>query len=118
MSQRRILLLEDDLAVADSIMRALRLRGIEGVHAKTVAEAIAAYDVDLFDVIVCDYNLPDGTGLDFLAKVRGSDKAVTVLCSGLDRSKEVAATGMQVDHILDKGKVSALWDVIEGRDAA
>lgn len=117
MAVRRVLLLEDDLSVADSIMRALRLRGIEGVHASTVAGALEAYDVDLFDVIVCDYNLPDGTGLDFLAQVRGSDKATTILCSGLDRSKELAASGMHVDHVIDKGKVGELWDIIEGRTA-
>lgn len=115
MPQRRVLLLEDNWMTAESIMRGLEIRGIEGVRAATVAEALEAYDVDRFDVIVCDYDLPDGTGLDFLARVRGCDKAVTVLSSGLDRSKQVEQAGLHVDFLLDKGKVGELWDVITGR---
>jgi two-component system, OmpR family, response regulator len=110
---RRVLLVEDNFDTADSILRAMHMRGIEAVHARTVAEALAAYEPNLFDVMVVDYELPDGNGLDFLAKIRGSDKAVTVLHSGLDRSKELAASGLEVTHQISKADPFRLFDVIE-----
>lgn len=110
----RVLLIEDNFDTGDSIMRAMQLRSIEAVWAKSVAEALDAYGVDLYDVIVVDYELPDGTGLDFIAKVRGSDKARVVLHSGLDRSKEIKATGMEVEQV-NKSNPFGLFDIIEGR---
>ncbi len=106
-----ILLLEDNIDVADSMMGAFRLRGWAATLATTVEAAKHAYTPDRFDVIVCDYELPDGVGLDFIATIRGSDKARVVLHSGLDRSREIAATGMDVDQI-SKADPSALIDMI------
>ena len=109
----RVLMLEDHPDVADSIVRALDLRGHSVVLATTVAEARAAYEVDGFDVILVDYELPDGTGLNFLDTIRGSDRAMTVLWSGLDRSREVTDSGLDVDYVFSKGDPGALFDALE-----
>lgn len=109
----RVLLIEDDARAAEAMLGAFDLRGIKSVHAATVAQAKAAYLPDSFDVLVVDYELPDGTGLDFLAFIRGSDKAVTVMYSGLDRTRELDAAGMHVDHQISKSDPFALLHVIE-----
>lgn len=112
--KRKILLVEDNYDTADSLIRACEIRGIDVVLVRTVPEAHDAYEVDGFDVIVVDYELPGGTGLDFIAKIRGSDKARVVLHSGLSRSKEIEASGMDVEQV-SKSDPFALMDIIEGK---
>lgn len=111
----KVLLIEDNIEVADSLIRAIETRGFEVINASTVASAQAAYEVDRFDFMIIDYELPDGTGLDFLAGIRGSDKAVTILYSGLPRDRELRATGLTVDHQISKSEPHALLDVLEGK---
>lgn len=110
----KILLLEDNFAGADSMLRAFALYGYDADHAKTVADARALYEPDKYDVMILDYEVPDGTGLDFLATIRGSDKAVTIINSGLDRSREIEASGLHVDHAFSKSDVDGLFDVLTG----
>lgn len=112
-SKPRVLLVEDDLETAASMMGAFEVRGIAAVHAASVAEAKAAYEVDGFDFFVVDYELPDGTGIDFIATIRGVDEARVILYSGLDRSKEIAASGMDIEQ-MSKSDPWALLDAIEG----
>lgn len=114
----RVLILEDAAAVATSLAIALEARGIDYVLATTVEEARAAYEADGFDVLLCDYELPDGTGLDFLATIRGSDKAKPVLWSALDRSDAVAESGLHVDLVTTKDRLLEVLNYIEevGRD--
>lgn len=44
------------------------------IEAETIKEAIAALNEHKIDFIISDWNLPDGTGLDFLKKLRGTKK--------------------------------------------
>lgn len=108
-----VLLLEDDLGFAASVVGALEARGHQTVWALTVAAARHVYEPDRFDVLLCDYELPDGTGLDFLAGIRGSGGATTILWSGLDRSREVAASGLHVDHVFSKSDTLEAVQAIE-----
>lgn len=108
----RVLFLEDNQQMADSVIRALEGRGHEVVWAGTVAQARNKYRVDEFDVMLIDYELPDGTGLDFLFGIGGSDKAVTILWSGLGREKELRESGMTVDHLLLKSATIEVLDII------
>lgn len=110
---KRILMLEDDQPLAESITRALTLRGHEVVWVRTVAEARAAYEPDAFDVLLCDYEVPDGDGLAFLSGIRGSERAKTILWSGLHRGRELEASGLSVDCLLTKDDVGAVLDAIE-----
>lgn len=109
----RVLLLEDKKEVADSLMDVFEFRKIDAVHVATVQAAKDVYSVDEFDVMVIDYELPDGTGLDFLASISGVDKAVTVLYSGLERSRELAASGLSVDHQVDKQRPGDLLRILD-----
>lgn len=117
MDGKRVLLLEDNLDVAESMTAAFEMRGAAVDHVTTVAAALESYDVDKYDVIVADYDVPDGTGLDLIAQVRGSDGAEVVLFSGLDRSREIRAAGMDGEvNQVSKGDPDALLDLLEARD--
>ncbi len=89
-------------------MRALQARGHDVIWAKTVKQAVACYgDGTAYNAVICDYELPDATGLDFYLqalepylqaleprRVRPrSDRHYTtwILWSGLDRRDEVDA---------------------------
>lgn len=107
-----VLVLEDNHESGDSLCRALDLRGWEFTWARNVQQARHFYVSGKFDVMILDYELPDGTGLDFLGSCPITDKAVTVLYSGLPRDKELDASGLTVDHVVSKGDPFALMDIL------
>jgi PAS domain S-box-containing protein len=65
----RLLVVEDDPDVAESMRLFLELRGHGVVVAHSVAEAVALADAT-FDVVVSDIGLPDGTGIDVMTNLR------------------------------------------------
>lgn len=65
----RLLVVEDDPDVAESMRLFLELRGHDVVLARSVAEAVALADAT-FDVVVSDIGLPDGTGIDVMTNLR------------------------------------------------
>ncbi len=72
MSQRRILIVDDESLIRWSLAERLRADGHEIVEAGTVAEAVerAASGVDL---ALLDYGLPDGDGMTVLRRLRDLD---------------------------------------------
>jgi DNA-binding NtrC family response regulator len=105
--KRTVLLLEDNDSLAHSIMRTLEVEGHSVTRFRNLREARAAIPPIGFGVLLCDYELPDGTGLDFLGEVQQSTGDLTdwttILCSGLDRSGIVEASGIPVEHVIVKG---------------
>lgn len=70
----RVLLAEDNLFEAKLVRGVLRQLGIENVtHHRDGAAAIASVTPDgpPFDLVISDWNMPKGTGLDLLCHVRG-----------------------------------------------
>jgi PAS domain S-box-containing protein len=65
----RLLVVEDDPDVAESMSLFLEARGHEVVIARSVAQAVALADAS-FDVVVSDIGLPDGTGIDVMTNLR------------------------------------------------
>lgn len=76
-----LLLVEDDRLVARGVAAGLRLHGFTVHHAATAEAAAAAMQAASFDVAVLDLGLPDGDGLELLARwrARGRDLPVLVL---------------------------------------
>lgn len=73
-----ILLVEDDFGVAAPLARLLVKEGYGVTH---VASLLAArsHDWNAFDLVVLDWNLPDGEGVDLLRDVRAASPHVPVL---------------------------------------
>jgi DNA-binding response OmpR family regulator len=78
-SAARILLVEDDAAIAGTVGDALRSEGYDIDVASTRQRAGAAADVARYDLIILDLGLPDGDGLELLRRWRGGDRAVPVI---------------------------------------
>jgi PAS domain S-box-containing protein len=96
----RLLLVEDDAATRELLQRTLEAEGATVVAAAGSADALAALDRCLPDVMLCDIGMPDEDGYTFMRKVRARDAhaggcvpaiAVTAYASPADREQALAA---------------------------
>ncbi len=69
----QILLVEDDLSLADGLQQALRREGFTVNHVDRGAAALLAIDTESPDIVILDLGLPDMDGLAVLKGIRGSD---------------------------------------------
>ena len=75
----RILVVEDDPAVRNSLSRALRLEGYEAELHEEGLSAIRSLQVAAPDAILLDLQLPDVDGLEICRRVRASGDATPIL---------------------------------------
>lgn len=75
----RLLLVEDTFDMAEAIMIRLDRSGIACDLAKSLDEARSLLDVQRYDIIVLDLNLPDGLGTDLLKEMRSRADRTPVL---------------------------------------
>ncbi|SDO27187.1 two component transcriptional regulator, winged helix family [Rhodoferax sp. OV413] len=67
-----ILLLEDDPAIAKTVVYAFERAGLRVSHCLLVADALRQLEIAPPDLLVLDIGLPDGSGLDVCRQVRAS----------------------------------------------
>jgi two-component system cell cycle response regulator CtrA len=93
----RILLVEDDAAVAESLGMALRTAGFGFVVASLGEEAIDLAKAYEFDLILLDLSLPDVSGMEVLRALRGSKNSTPIMIlsgtSGADTKVRTFAGG-------------------------
>jgi CheY-like chemotaxis protein len=69
---KRVLVIEDDAAMRESIRALLQSENTEIVAVATLAEALEHIENFSFDCVVTDLALPDGTGYDLLERLAGN----------------------------------------------
>ena len=100
----RILLVEDD-AVLRGVMRAsLRDAGHRVDEAASLADARTLWQVQPYDAVLLDLNLPDGSGLVALREARRrGDRTPVLVLSARDRTEErIAGLDAGADDYLGK----------------
>jgi PAS domain S-box-containing protein len=104
LARERVLLVEDDVALARVSRRVLEVEGLEVVVAHSLAMARAAVGGTDFDAIVCDIGLPDGSGLDLLRELREHERQLPVVMMTGAPSVETATIAVrgQVAEYLQK----------------
>lgn len=75
----RILVAEDDLILADGLVKSLRQAGYAVDWAKTGQEADAALAAQPYDLAILDIGLPRMSGLEVLSRLRGRNSNLPVL---------------------------------------
>ncbi|HDN69482.1 MAG TPA: response regulator, partial [Gammaproteobacteria bacterium] len=75
----RILLVEDDLSLAQGLQTALRREGLAVDHVTTGKAALQAVQAEAPDLIILDLGLPDMDGLDVLNALRSGKQALLVM---------------------------------------
>ena len=71
----KVLLVEDEPALADVIARNLRARGHDVVEVGTAEAAVLTMEASWPDALILDINLPDLTGWDILRRLDAADRA-------------------------------------------
>ncbi len=74
----RLLLLEDDPAIARTVAYALEREGLAVTHSLLVHDARQQMRLAPFDLLVLDVGLPDGSGLDLLRDLRNAPGTATL----------------------------------------
>lgn len=99
---QRILVVEDEPAIAESIEFALTRDGFRVDLAQSLAQARAK--LDDIDLVVLDLMLPDGDGIELLQSLRhdGRPTAVLILSSRDTEPDRVAALEMGADDYVTK----------------
>ncbi|TKX74705.1 response regulator [Halorubrum sp. GN11_10-6_MGM] len=104
----RVLHVEDDEAFAD--LTAAHFERIEAdirhETARTVAAAERRCRGDSFEAVVCDYDLPDGTGIDLLERVREDEPELPFILFTGKGSEEVASEAISAgvtDYLQKRG---------------
>ena len=83
----RILLLEDEQAIADTLLFALRREGFEVQHWQLAREALAAFAAQPPDLAILDVGVPDGNGFDVCRAIRKISELPIVFLTA--RSEEI-----------------------------
>ncbi|WP_074310562.1 PAS domain S-box protein [Singulisphaera sp. GP187] len=86
-STLKILVVEDEEATRRLMARLLRGLGHDVSTAGTIAEATETAEADLFDLIVSDIGLPDGSGLELMRRIvkqRGPVPAIALTGYGME----------------------------------
>ena len=87
----RVLLLEDDPAIARTVAYALEREGLHTTHSLLLRDARSQWSSGGFDLLVLDVGLPDGSGLDLCREVRAAGNTPVLMLS---------ARGEELDRVL------------------
>lgn len=100
----RILVIEDDLRIADFLRRGLEVEGYQMTHAANGEDGLRLASERAFDVILLDLMLPDMTGHDVCAELRSRevDSAILMLTAMSDIEDKVAGFRSGADDYLTK----------------
>lgn len=99
----RVLLVEDDSAVRGLLSRFLRGLGHQVVAVGLAEEAMRRLGKSDFDVLMTDYELPDGTGVDLIRALKDSVGLKVIVMSGnLERISRKEVEGLTIHAFLPK----------------
>lgn len=85
----KIMLLEDDTALGTGLCFALRKQGYEVDEKRTLTEAKSAWNNGVYDLLILDVSLPDGSGFDFCRAVRQSSEVPIIFLTASDEETNV-----------------------------
>ena len=92
----KILYIEDDPGVARLVRMKLEAEGYGVEVCATIREGLALFDEAMHDMVIVDYQLPDGNGLQVLEALMGRGPGVPVIIATGAGSEEVAVRAMKL----------------------
>ncbi len=106
----RTLLVEDHLALAEAIGSGLERAGFNVDIAQSVAEAREAEATDVYDLVVLDLGLPDGSGLDLLEtwRRRGAFPVIVLTARGALGDRIAGLDGGADDYVVKPVEIPEL----------
>ena len=99
---RKILLVEDEVSLGDTIQLSVQKMGFHCDWVKTLKDAKSKLRTDLYDLLVVDWNLPDGEGVSLLAHPKRDLFRVLILSSKSSVAERVEGLKRGADDYLPK----------------
>jgi two-component system, sensor histidine kinase len=111
--ERHILLVEDDLLVAEAMTRLLGSWGQQVHHVETAEQAFA--QAELAEIAICDVRLPGRiSGLDVALKLRNSGKSVLLISGETAPALREAAVQHGLLMLTKPVSAARLWATLNG----
>src|SRR5215469_2997049 len=111
----KILLIEDDLAIAGSLRRVLARSGYDVSTLTRGDEGLEQARRDHFDVVLSDFKLPGLSGLELVAQLHAAKPLLPVIVMTAHGSTETAIEATKLgayDYILKPFDVEELLDLV------
>ncbi|WP_348625335.1 response regulator transcription factor [Paenibacillus peoriae] len=90
-----ILIIEDDIALSNGIVLALKEPNNVFTQTYDIAAAKEQLNITAFDLVILDVNLPDGSGLDLLTHIRKTKALPVIVLTANDMETDVV-TGFEL----------------------
>jgi DNA-binding NtrC family response regulator len=109
-----VLVVDDDLDLRLGICRFLRAVGYDAAEAEDGAGLLRAIESGHPDMVILDVNLPDGSGIDFLDRVRqkSASTPVVILTADASINRAVEAIKHGAENFLTKPVDSAALQIV------
>jgi len=75
----RVLVIDDERYIRGLLSELLTVWGCETDVAPTGTEGLALLDLKSYDLVLTDYGMPGGTGLELVERVRSRDQGIGVI---------------------------------------
>jgi len=92
----RVLVVEDEVGIAEALVAAFDFRGWTAESTGTVAQAIELFRLSPPDLVVLDVMLPDGDGFDLLGTLRARNPQIAVLFLTARDTPEDRVRGIEI----------------------
>lgn len=86
---KRIFFVEDDASLRSGLTFALEKQGYAVTAAATRAEAESLWQAGVYDLVILDVSLPDGSGYDLCRKIRRTSQVPLIFLTAADEETEV-----------------------------
>ena len=86
---KRIFFVEDDLSLIGGLSFALRKQGYEIDIARTSMEAESLWQNGIYDLVILDVSLPDGSGYDLCRKIRETSSVPVMFLTAADEETDI-----------------------------
>lgn len=83
----RLLLVEDDLSLGETLRERLEREGYEVAWAETQESAERIFDTRNFELIILDVGLPDGSGFEFARRVRAKKMTPFIFVTAMNSAE-------------------------------
>lgn len=99
----KILLVDDEIELANMIKDYLKNEGFNVLMKHTFTSGKESFDSDVFDAVILDINLPDGSGLDLCKYIRDkSDLPIIMLSARSGDVDKIMGLGLGSDDYITK----------------
>jgi DNA-binding NtrC family response regulator len=116
MDKMKILIIDDEVEFASTLVERFSLRGIEAKSANRGVEALAMVDDDVPDVVILDLKMPDLSGLEVMSRIKAKDPAIEIIILTGHGSTAAGINGMEqgaFDYMMKPVDLTVLLEKID-----